>query len=385
MKTAKLGDVCELDRKQVSFDAAVSEGRPFVGMENVSGEDGTIVIGDGSRTGDGKSTVFQFTTHHVLFGKLRPYLKKIAAPDFDGACSTELVPLRPDNGKLDRKFLFHWLRRDSLISHLMGKNTGARMPRADMNVLLAQEIPLPPLEEQLRIVALLDRTAEIRRRAEAARQKARSVIPALFADMFGDPATNPKCWPVAEFGEILESAQYGTSQKANETGQGVPVIRMGNVGTSGDLDTSDLKYVMLDGKEYDNAELCEGDILFNRTNSKELVGKTGIWDGRFEAVAASYFIRLRVDKSRVDPQYFWCFMNTPHMKQVLFNTARGAIGQSNINAKELKAFKLPVPSKELQDRFAAELCSIRALTYKCAKSADIASKTNAALLAEVFA
>jgi type I restriction enzyme S subunit len=83
----------------------------------------------------------------------------------------------------------------------MAKNTGARMPRADMSVLLDMPIPLPPLEEQRRIVGLLDRAAEIRRRADAARVKARAIIPALFIDMFGDPAINPKGWPVGKIAE----------------------------------------------------------------------------------------------------------------------------------------------------------------------------------------
>lgn len=160
MSNVVLGDVCVMERRQVPFDAVVSSKHPYVGMENVSGDDGSIVVGNGSRTGDGKSTVFLFTNEHVLFGKLRPYLKKIAAPEFSGGCSTELVPLKPNRERLDRKYLYYWLRRDALISHLMGKNIGARMPRADMNVLFEQEIFLPPLVKQRQIVALLDRAAE---------------------------------------------------------------------------------------------------------------------------------------------------------------------------------------------------------------------------------
>jgi type I restriction enzyme S subunit len=76
--------------------------------------------------------------------------------------------------------LFHWVRRGQVIDILMAKNTGARMPRADMSVLLSMSIHLPPLDEQRRIVGLLDRAVEIRRRADAARAKARAVIPALF-------------------------------------------------------------------------------------------------------------------------------------------------------------------------------------------------------------
>jgi hypothetical protein len=103
-----------------------------------------------------------------------------------------------------------------------------------------------------------------------------------------------------------------------------------------------------------HAELLAGDLLFNRTNSKELVGKTGLWDGRFDAVAASYFIRLRVNRERIVPAYLWAFFNTSHMKRVLFQTARGAIGQANINAKELRAFPVAAPPLPLQTAFAQQ-------------------------------
>ena len=129
-----------------------------------------------------------------------------------------------------------------------------------------------------------------------------------------------------------------------------------------------MKWVAL--SESDDVEkhvLRTGDILFNRTNSKELVEKTGIWDGRFEAVAASYFIRLRVDETCVCPTYVWAFMNSPATKQRLFEAARGAIGQANINAKELKSLLLPVPPLDLQ-RWYAELVETARSALKIAKS-----------------
>jgi type I restriction enzyme S subunit len=92
---------------------------------------------------------------------------------------------------------------------------------------------------------------------------------------------------------------------------------MGNVTYDGSLDTTDLKHIEIEDDEREKAAVHHGDILFNRTNSKELVGKTGLWDGRFEAVAASYFIRLRVDRRICHPAYLWAFMNTGFMKRTL--------------------------------------------------------------------
>lgn len=380
----ELSKVCRMDRQTTSASDAISRGFDFVGMEHVNPDTGDISVGNGSRTGEGKGQAFLFDNRHVLFGKLRPYLRKIAMPQVSGCSSTELIPLLPDSTKLDRAYLFHWVRRTQVIDVLMSKNTGARMPRADMSVLLGMDIPLPPLDEQRRIVGVLDRAAEIRRRADAARTAARALIPALFLNTFGDPATNPMGWPVVTVGDLLESAAYGTSQKANERNDGIPMIRMGNVTIGGQLDTKDLKHIVISGQEREKAELLEGDLLFNRTNSKELVGKTGSWDGRFEAVAASYFIRLRARRESCNPLYLWAFFNTRYMKQMLFDTARGAIGQANINAKELRAFRIGAPPLPLQTTFAAQVQRIEALARLLDAAATKAEAIAAGLSAEVF-
>jgi type I restriction enzyme, S subunit len=116
------------------------------------------------------------------------------------------------------------------------------------------------------------------------------------------------------------------------------------------LISTDLKHASLTDAEMAKFGIQEGDILFNRTNSNELVGKTGLWDGRFPAAAASYFIRVRVDREVVCPRWIWRFMNSATMKGRLFAMARGAIGQANINSHELKSFALPLPPLEEQRR-----------------------------------
>lgn len=157
-------------------------------------------------------------------------------------------------------------------------------------------------------------------------------------------------WPIVRLGDIIRDAAYGTSVKCSDNPEGVPVLRMGNVRYDGSLDLSNLKYAHFSQSEWSKFGLNAGDILFNRTNSKELVGKTGLWDGRFKAAAASYFIRVRVDIDRVLPVWVWWFLNSPQMKERLFATARGAIGQANINGEELKAFPIPLPSLTEQQR-----------------------------------
>lgn len=196
---------------------------------------------------------------------------------------------------------------------------------------------------------------------ERADRRTADLIPAVFHEMFGDPETNPLGWPIQRAGDLMAACEYGTSQKANEKGRGIVVLRMGNVTTDGRLDLTDLKTVELPDGELRKQRLQFGDVLFNRTNSRELVGKTGMWDGRFEAVPASYFIRVRFRTDREHPLHFTAFMNLPSMKRRLAAIARGAVGQANINSKELQSIEVPVPPIPLQQKFADRIAAIREL------------------------
>jgi type I restriction enzyme S subunit len=301
----------------------------------------------------------------------------------DGPCypidTTYFV--RPRDGfDFDIKFLFYMLR----YLDLSRLKTATGVPGLTREDAYREMISVPPLPEQRRIVDLLSRAEGIVRLRREAEKKAAELIPALFLDMFGDPATNPKGWLVGTIGDVIESAEYGSSTRASSEGAGLPLIRMGNVDYAGNLDLGDLKYVELDDEEVRKYQLQAGDILFNRTNSKELVGKTGLWDGRCEAVVASYFIRVRVKRERLNPFYLWAFMNSAYMKRVLFETARGAIGQANINARELRAFKIPMPPLEAQDGFEKRCRDVAGLVFQQSTATAKAQAAFDALLASVF-
>ena len=371
-RTAPLAELCDMDRQGIRPEDPLADRLPFVGVENVVSDTGALDFDTASRLGEQKSTMFRFDERHVLYAKLRPYLNKVAVPGFDGRCSTELVPLLPRDS-VDREFLAYLLRRRETVAFVMSSVNGSRMPRADMKSLMSMQVSLPSLEEQRRIVGMLNRAAKIERLRTEAQERLREFIPALFVKMFGDPVENPMGWKTRRLGELCVLTQYGTSKKANDRAEGVPVLRMGNVTFDGDLDCADLKYVPLPEADVDKYALGAGDILFNCTNSRELVGKTGMWDGRFEAVAASYFVRLRLNAERVCPVYVWAFMNSHAMKRRLFSMARGAIGQANINAKEVHSLVLPVPPLALQHRYTTTIEAVRSLPIRLSPTPTICS------------
>lgn len=381
--TVPLGDLCEMDRQGLQSDEQDALSLPFVGVENVESGNGIINLNDSACVGSQKSTSFRFDERHVLYGKLRPYLNKVATPAFAGKCSTELVPLLPQAG-VDREYLGYLLRRKETVDYAMSSVTGARMPRTDMKALMSLCVPLPSLDEQRRMVGILNRAAKIERLRKRAQGLLREFIPALFIEMFGDPADNSMGWKMEPLANLCNLAQYGTSKKANDQAEGMPLLRMGNVTYDGILDCAELKHVQISCADIAKYELHSGDIVFNRTNSKDLVGKTGLWDGRFPAVAASYFIRLRLDESRVTPTFVWAFMNSRYMKRRFFDIARGAIGQANINARELKSLMLPVPPIVTQRRFSALVSQADAMLASATTAEISATAISAALMSRLL-
>lgn len=149
-----LGDLCDLDRQGLQPGNPVETRLPFVGVENVESVTGTLNFETDSRVGSQKSTVFLFDKRHILYGKLRPYLNKVATPDFSGRCSTELVPLLPRDG-VDRDFVAQLLRREETVAYAMASATGARMPRADMKALMSMPVPVPPFHLQRRFTQII--------------------------------------------------------------------------------------------------------------------------------------------------------------------------------------------------------------------------------------
>ena len=377
-RIAPLGEFCEMHRQGLRPDDPLASRLPFVGVENISAGTGIVRFDTGSRIGNQKSTAFRFDRRHVLYAKLRPYLNKVATPGFTGRCSTELVPLLPKDS-VDRDFLAHLLRRKQTVEFVLGSVTGTRMPRTDMKALMSMPVSIPPLEEQRRIAGVLNRAAHIERLRTRAADRLRALIPALFIKMFGDPITNTLGWEVGKLGDVCTSTQYGTSKKASDHAGGIPVLRMGNVTYDGYIDCENMKYAEFTNREFEKYALREGDILFNRTNSKDLVGKTGIWDARFEAVPASYFIRLRVKETVVAPVYVWALMNSSVMKHWLFNTARGAIGQANINSQEIKSLPLPIPPIALQRRYAEIVEAVQAASKLAESGPGVVSALTASL------
>lgn len=162
---------------------------------------------------------------------------------------------------------------------------------------------------------------------------------------------------ITTIGKIIKNFQYGTSEKANEI-EGIPILRMNNI-VNGDLDISDLKYIKLSKKEFESLKLVKGDLLFNRTNSKELVGKTAVFNLDDDFVFASYLIRLKIDDKKADSYYINILFDSPIIRNQIDAFRRQIIGQANVNTEELGGFKIPLPPLKIQKEIAKKVEAVR--------------------------
>src|SRR6478609_3357002 len=150
-------------------------------------------------------------------------------------------------------------------------------------------------------------------------------------------------WAKRKVGDVVEDTQYGTSLKANELGEGMPVLRMNNITYNGAFDLTNLKHVELPRGDVEQYTVRRGDLLFNRTNSQELVGKTGVWTSDEPFAFAGYLVRLRVKPDLADPRFLAAWFNTTEMKTLLRMRAKPSINMSNINATEVLKFPVVLP------------------------------------------
>ena len=167
--------------------------------------------------------------------------------------------------------------------------------------------------------------------------------------MFGDQRTNPFGWDMVTIGDIATEVRYGTSRPAVEGGK-YPYLRMNNLTYEGYLDLTDLKYIDIPDNEIEKCVVRNGDVLFNRTNSVELVGKTCVYNLDYDMIIAGYIIRVRID-DRMLPVVLSNYLNSTVLKEQLRSMAKGAVNQANINAQELQSIPIYLPSIDLQHEF----------------------------------
>ena len=233
---------------------------------------------------------------------------------------------------------------------IIDEAAGCAQPNISPKQIGEYDVPVFPEKEMLQISDILNNIVCVIKHYKAMIEKYDDLIKARFIEMFGRPFINNLKWESKQIKNVVNEVKYGTSKPSVENGE-YKYLRMNNLTYDGRFDLTDLKFISLDKDELEKCVVRKGDVLFNRTNSLDLIGKTADFDFDEDMVIAGYIIRIRL-KETIVPKFFSMYMNTDEVKLHLRTIAKGAVNQANINAQELQGIPIYIPPIELQQKFA---------------------------------
>lgn len=358
----------------------------------------------------------------TIYSTVRPYLRKIALvpPELDGhIASTGFAVIRPSPSVVPQ-YIFYATLADGFSRQLLPQQRGVSYPAVREAEVFETKIPLPPVAEQHRIVEALEtqisRLDAATRTLSHSRARSKSLRKSLTdralnggfeaasehdspvteqlqliqAEVRGAPASKqrkkitasslteytkiPRHWAVCPLGTLVSLLDYGTSAKAHaEPDPGdIAVIRMGNI-QDGTLDMGSLKYLPGTHPDVSKYALRDGDLLFNRTNSAELVGKSAVYrDHNGPAVYASYLIRCRLADG-VEPDWVNLCINSAEGRRYIGSVVSQQVGQANVNGAKLASFPLPLPPHGEQLRI---LCTMEEASHSISRLIQTASEAH---------
>lgn len=289
--------------------------------------------------------------------------------DFKGTWGAFNVVIRSNPDVLLPEYLAYWLSSDAFRVWKDRQVQGANIQNIRHSALESIRLPLPTLPEQQRIVDLLWQTEEITKAKQSIGFQIDHLVRTAYWEHFGDWYTVDGLQDPVRIGEYVTDSQYGVSEAMKESGSHA-VLRMNSITTSGWLDLSDLKYASLSKKDIESTDLQDGDLLFNRTNSKELVGKCAVWRPVAGAFSfASYLVRLRLKKEML-PEYLWATLNSAYGKYRLLNSAKQAVSMANVSPTDLGRITVPLPPLALQEKFARFVRAVEELRTRMLDGLD---------------
>lgn len=370
-KKITLRDVTE---KTETLDPKKFPNHPFIYIDvsavsnkSFSIEDPTTILGKEAPSRARKVV----RSKDVIFATVRPTLKRVSLINekYDNQlCSTGFCVLRSKKECIDTNYLFFQLLTKGFIEYTRTKQRGVSYPAISDKDLLDYEFNIPDLNTQQQISNLLKTVFDAINIQREISTKLNELKKAMMHHLFTHGTKGektkiteigeiPESWESASLGSLIELSQYGLSKKGNTNGS-YPILRMTNQ-DNGHINLNNLQYVELDNIELKKFEVLKRDIIFNRTNSLELVGKTSIFDTDQKGVVfASYLIRIRTIKEKLLPEYLNYYLNFNESQKRLRELATRGVSQSNISASRLATFIVPVPPILEQEKIVSVLDAV---------------------------
>jgi type I restriction enzyme S subunit len=298
---------------------------------------------------------------------------KVAINLIDVAISQDLTAMIINKTKVFPEFLAYTLMTKRTQYFFSSGARGVTIKGIPRDDLIQIPIALPPLPEQraiAHVLSTLQRAVEEQDKIiAAARELKKSLMRHLFTYGPVPPEQAervllketeigmvPEQWEVVAVEDVVDSTQYGISLRGSPHGK-FPILRMNNL-ADGRVDNSDLQYVDLEEDDFQKFKVCRGDILFNRTNSYELVGKTVVFDLEGDYVFASYLVKVVADTDKLSPRYLNYYLNWEVVQSRMKMFATRGVSQSNINATKLRGFQIRLPPLPEQHEIARILSAV---------------------------
>lgn len=282
-------------------------------------------------------------------------LGECAILDIDATTNQAIAGINVTSSKVLTDYLYYYLK--SIKSKVVNKGRGVAQNNINLSILRKIVVPVPSIKMQRKIINILKINEDIILKRQQQIEALTELKKSVFLEMFGDPQLNTKKWTVGKIGDLTRKTQYGTSKKASETDGAYPVLRMNNITYDGDMDLSDLKYVDLTVAEKEKYLVYPGELLFNRTNSRELVGKTAVYNEKTPVAFAGYLVKL-IPNDKANSFFISGYLNSRYGKRYLYNLAKNSIGMSNINATELKNIPIYIPPIDIQNKYKSKIILI---------------------------
>ena len=336
MKTVALAEIAEIERKSVA-PSDIDEGETYVGLEHITSDGGFINV-DTVAKGELQSSKFRFNSSHILYGKLRPYLAKIASPTFSGVCGTDILPIKP-GPEVDQSYLMRFLRSPEMVAEASRLAQGANLPRLSPSALAAFQIPLPSIEEQRRFASILDAADALRTK----RRQALAELDILESSLTERLLAGPSLGDLVPLASVVERITVGyvgpTSEFFAETG--VPFIRTGNVGKRGEIDFTKLNFITPEfHARLQKSCLKAGDLLISRVISDQVRG--ALVPTNLEGANCANVIIVRPGE-HVPGRVLLALLHSPWGQRKLVGRRVGS-AQSVVNTSVLQEWLVPVLS-----------------------------------------
>lgn len=382
-----LGDIAKEISKRVDNPSA-SDYEKFVGLEHIVS--GDLKIRKWGTTENLTSSGKAFDAGDILLARRNTYLRRASLVSFDGVCSGDAFVLRENHEKVVPGFLTFVVNSNALWDYANANAAGTMSKRVRWIDLANYEFLLPPKKQQSEITELLWAMDMVVEKNHSLLVKSDVLKESLFLNTLFEKSDEIDAnfgqrkskYPIKKLGDLISKLQYGISESLSHDA-GIPILRMNNL-QEGKLVLGDLKYFDFPEEEFSKYKLDRGDVLFNRTNSFDLVGKVSLFDVDGDYSFASYLLRIKVVSELLDPRFLNVYLNSSLGMAKIRKYRTPGVSQSNINAENLKRVPVPAPSIGFQQNLMDKIATLDHAALSLSEEINFSKTLQKTLINQVF-